>query len=226
MGSVSQSWYPPTPAPASGASASAALSTTPPSPAASFQQIQAPAGGYDNSAMVDSLAGGIKSRNDAAANQQIGGAARAMGGDTTSPAFQFLAGMAKTGAAGNTGSQVANLKFQAANTAQSMDLQRQTSNQSAANQAQSIANSFAQNQSAQALQNSQFNASLANNSNQFAATQAQQAAQFQQSFPLQQANAASKFGPSTGWGQNMLNFIGAPSSNQASGGPGTVNYSS
>lgn len=127
-----------------------------PMPASNFQQIQAPAGGYDNSAMVGSLAGGIASRNNAAANQSITGAARRMGGDTTSPAFQFLSQMAKTGAAGNTGGQVAQLKFNAANAGQQMELQRQQSNQSAALQAQSIANQFATQMGSQQMGQMQF----------------------------------------------------------------------
>jgi hypothetical protein len=105
-----------------------------------FQEI-GPQG--DNRALVDDLSGGIRSRNDAAANQAIGNISRRTGGDQSSPAFQFLSTMATTGAAGRTGSEVASLKFDAAEAGAQRELQRNMSNQSARLEAQRIADQFA-----------------------------------------------------------------------------------
>ena len=111
--------------------------------AASYSPVM---GAQSDAGMVDQMAGGIASRNNAAASQAIGGAKRMAGGDTTSPAFQFTSTMAKTGAAGQTGNTIAGLKFQAAESAAQRNLQSQEANQSAQLSAQNIANQF-QNQS-------------------------------------------------------------------------------
>jgi hypothetical protein len=154
--------------------------------------------------MVDSLAGGIRSRNDAAANQSITGAARRMGGDTTSPAFAFLSQMAKTGAAGKTGSEIAGLKFSAAESGAARELQRQQANQSAAMQAQSIANQFALgtgNQGLEArgqdIQNNQFGQNLEQQKTQFAAQNL-----------IERAKALSSVGPYTEMGRNATAALG------------------
>lgn len=94
----------------------------------------------DNQALVDQLGGSIRSRNDATAGSNIQSFARSTGGDTSSPLFQFLASNAKTGASGQTGSAIADLRFKAAEAGANRELQRKMYNQQAALAAQRMAN--------------------------------------------------------------------------------------
>lgn len=118
----------------------------------SFTEI-APTGSSQRfDALTQDLAGQLRSRNDAAANQAIASSARRMGGNVSSPAFSLLAQTATTGAAGQTGADMGQLRLSAAETAEGMDLQRQLANQQARLQAQNMANQFALNRQSQANQ--------------------------------------------------------------------------
>lgn len=88
--------------------------------------------------LIAGLGGGLRSSNDAAAQQAIRQTSRRLGGDTSSPVFSMLAQNATTGAAGRTGADLAGLKLNASEAQAGRDMQTQLANLNARLQAMSL----------------------------------------------------------------------------------------
>lgn len=102
-------------------------------------QIAGPSAGLDLTKLTPALKGQLRSQADVAGNQQVAQIAKASGGRTGSAQFQLLSTIAKTGAAAQAGAAGANLDFQAADAMRADELQRQTFNAGAAQQANQLA---------------------------------------------------------------------------------------
>lgn len=98
-------------------------------------------GGGDLMSFAAGLGGGIRSRNDAAANQSIMDLSRRTGGDTGSPGFNLGATAAKTGAAAQTGQDLAQLMFGAKQSQMTYDLNAKSESDQLAQRAGEINNS-------------------------------------------------------------------------------------
>jgi len=147
----------------------------------------------DLTPLVGNLAGTVRGRNEAAANQSILNIARRSGGDTRSPLFQFLSSTARSGAAGQTGSTMAGLTLQASEAGAARNLQRQMANQSAALQARQIANQMTLGMGGLDLSRERLGLEEKQVANQFL---------------LGRVEAARNWGPYSSLGQQMLGTLG------------------